>query len=173
MTFLVFDDICSFSILIWTDIVVIAWECLKKMSDSDAYLFPEVAVGVIRHGGTVIYAHPKFCEKVPCKRVTVGHSERAWVQHHLLVDVEMENVVEMVVVWGRQWDALAMNKCSCHKEQQHSNVKQILNCSSNLSEVYCLFTLSHIHKTCPVISPWGMPLFLYSGSTTCIVSSSR
>lgn len=90
----------------------------KQRSGSDAYLFPEVAVGVIRYSGRVTEAHTKFCEKVTCKRVTVGHSKCAGVQHHLLVDVEMENVVELVIVWGRQWDTVAMDKCSCHKEQQ-------------------------------------------------------
>ena len=29
----------------------------------------------------------------------------------------MENVVELVIVWGRQRDALASNKCSCHREE--------------------------------------------------------
>lgn len=42
---------------------------------SDAYLFPEVAVGVIRYSDTVIEPHPEFCEKIPCKRVTVGQRE--------------------------------------------------------------------------------------------------
>lgn len=75
-------------------------------------LFPEAAVGVLRYSCRVIYMHPKFCQKVPCERVTVSHSECARVQLHLLVDVEMKQVVELAFIWRRQWDTVATNECS-------------------------------------------------------------
>lgn len=66
-----------------------------------AYLLAEVTVGVIRHHGWLVQLHTQFSEKVPGERVTVGHRECARVQHHLLVDVEMEDVVEVVIVGRR------------------------------------------------------------------------
>lgn len=108
-------------------------------SDSEAYLFSQVAVGVIGYSGGVVHAHPKFCEKVPCERVTVGQSECARVQHHLLADVKMENCVELVIIWGRQWDTLAMNKCSCDRGQQHINGKHLVKSTSYLSVLSVYF----------------------------------
>lgn len=64
--------------------------------------------------------HPKFCQKVPCERVTVSHSECARVQLHLLVDVEMEQVVELAFIWRRQWDTVATNECSYDRDHQHT-----------------------------------------------------
>lgn len=58
---------------------------------------------------------PQPGEKVSCKRVTVSQGESVRVQHHLLVDVEMGNVVELVIIWGGQRDTLTTNKSSCHE----------------------------------------------------------
>lgn len=82
------------------------------MYDYDAYLLSKAAERVVRNSSGLIQLDPQFCEKVPCKGVTVGQSECARVQHHLLVDVEMVNVVELVIIWRRQRDTVATNKCS-------------------------------------------------------------
>lgn len=82
------------------------------------YLLPPFDVGVIGNNGWIVQDHPDVCEIIPSESVTVGHSECAWVKHHLLVEVEVENVVELVIVWGRQWDSLPVNKCSWHNEKR-------------------------------------------------------
>lgn len=87
------------------------WGVLK--SGSVAYLFPKLAIGIEGYSGWFIKTHSKFCKKVSCKSVTVGHSELARVQQYLLVDVEMKNVVELVIIWRRQWDTVATNQCAC------------------------------------------------------------
>ncbi|TNN79118.1 hypothetical protein EYF80_010797 [Liparis tanakae] len=62
------------------DIAVVVQELLqsfKENEEPESYLFPVFAVGVVGYTGRVIEAHPELGEKVLCKRVTVGHSERA------------------------------------------------------------------------------------------------
>lgn len=56
----------------------------------------------------------------------------------------MENVVELVAVRGRQWDAVATNERSCHKEEKrHSGEINLY-----LSAAYCLFNFLLYHKQC-------------------------
>lgn len=77
------------------------------------HLFSLSAVQVIWKWSRIIQPHPKPGEEPPGEGVTVGQGEGPTVEHHLLVDVEVEHLVELVVVWRREGDAVAMNECSC------------------------------------------------------------
>lgn len=78
------------------------------------HLLPLSAVWIIWNWSRIIQLHPKSGEEVPREGVTVGQGEGPRVEHHLLVDVEMEHLVVLVIIWRREGNAMAINECACN-----------------------------------------------------------
>ena len=77
------------------------------------HLLTKVTVRVLRNRGSGVEAHSQFPQEISCERVTVHDLKGPGVQHHLLVDVEMVHVVELVIIWMWERNPMAPDQGSC------------------------------------------------------------
>lgn len=80
-----------------------------------------------------IEAHTHFPQEVMCKRVTVCCHKGPGVENHLLVNIKVVQIVKLVIIWSRERNAMAADKCSYVKREQvkHERIPH-----------YCLYDLS-------------------------------